>query len=288
MPKINVYLPDDLAAAVRAAGVPVSPVCQQALAQAVSAVNGARRAIAVIRDPQFEPAAHGASKLIRSRMTPRLAEALRIAGQAGPPGAHGRVGTAELLIGIIEQGDNMGLRLIEALGIEPGELAAALRQAGPAEPMPGGEAATATGQAAPADRAGAAAGAAAGTGEAGTASGAAAAAGPQDGGLREALTLPAWRASAGAAEAAIDLGHNYLGCEHLVIGLAAETGSTAGRVLAGLGVTPDGARKALASLVAGYAQGRQATLQAGAGALDEVLRRLDALEARVATLGSPS
>jgi hypothetical protein len=272
MPKINVYLPDDLAAAVRAAGVPVSPVCQQALAQAVSAVNGARRAIAVIRDPQFDPAAHGASKLIRSRMTPRLAEAIRLAGQAG--GA--RVGTAELLLGVIEQGDNLGLRLIEALGIEPGELAAALRQEGPAEPMPGAAAAAGTGPATAGDAAAAASGAV----PPGPADG-------EPGGLREALILPAWRAFAGAAEAAIDLGHNYLGCEHLVIGLAAETGSTAGGVLAGLGVSPDSARKTLASLVAGYAQGRQATLQAGTEALGEVLRRLDALEARVTSLGGP-
>jgi post-segregation antitoxin (ccd killing protein) len=32
MPKINVYLPDDLATAVRAANIPVSAVCQKALA----------------------------------------------------------------------------------------------------------------------------------------------------------------------------------------------------------------------------------------------------------------
>jgi ATP-dependent Clp protease ATP-binding subunit ClpC len=35
-PKINVYLPDDLAAEVKAAGVPVSAICQQALADAVA------------------------------------------------------------------------------------------------------------------------------------------------------------------------------------------------------------------------------------------------------------
>jgi post-segregation antitoxin (ccd killing protein) len=36
VPKINVYLPDDLAAEVRTAGIPVSAVCQQALADAVA------------------------------------------------------------------------------------------------------------------------------------------------------------------------------------------------------------------------------------------------------------
>src|SRR4051812_50126838 len=39
-PKINVYLPDDLAAEVKAAGIPVSAVCQQALADAVAAGQG--------------------------------------------------------------------------------------------------------------------------------------------------------------------------------------------------------------------------------------------------------
>jgi post-segregation antitoxin (ccd killing protein) len=38
MPKINVYLPDDLAAAVRAADVPVSAVCQPALVDAVQVI----------------------------------------------------------------------------------------------------------------------------------------------------------------------------------------------------------------------------------------------------------
>jgi len=35
-PKINVYLPDDLAAEVKSSGIPVSAVCQQALADAVA------------------------------------------------------------------------------------------------------------------------------------------------------------------------------------------------------------------------------------------------------------
>ncbi|MDX6415722.1 MAG: hypothetical protein QOG28_342, partial [Trebonia sp.] len=35
MPKINVYLPDDLAEAVKEAGLPVSAICQATLEQAV-------------------------------------------------------------------------------------------------------------------------------------------------------------------------------------------------------------------------------------------------------------
>ena len=39
-PKINVYLPDELASEVKAAGIPVSAVCQQALADAVASSQG--------------------------------------------------------------------------------------------------------------------------------------------------------------------------------------------------------------------------------------------------------
>ena len=39
-PKINVYLPDELASEVKAAGIPVSAVCQQALADAVATSQG--------------------------------------------------------------------------------------------------------------------------------------------------------------------------------------------------------------------------------------------------------
>ncbi len=85
-------------------------------------------------------------------------------------------------------------------------------------------------------------------------------------------------------EAAVDLGHNYLGCEHLVLGLVAETSGVAGRALREFGADPVAARKTLASILAGYVHGRQDTQQAGTEALGEILRRLDALEARVASL----
>jgi post-segregation antitoxin (ccd killing protein) len=42
VPKINVYLPDELAEAVKEAGVPVSAVCQRALEQAVRRITSIR------------------------------------------------------------------------------------------------------------------------------------------------------------------------------------------------------------------------------------------------------
>ncbi len=258
MPKINVYLPDDLAAAVRAAGVPVSPVCQQALATAVRMVNRTRQAISMIRDPGFDPVSHPAmTSRAQGRMTPRLLEAFGLARQAGGD----RTGTGQLLLALVEQGDNLGVRLLQAMEIDPGELTAALRQADLAEPGT--------------NRDGAAGRAGAGRPDAGTVLGA-------------DLTRPAWQVIATAMEAAVDLGHNYLGCEHLVLGLVADTGGVAGRVLRELGADPAAARKTLGAILAGYVHGRQATPQAGTGALGEILRRLDALEARVASLSAVS
>lgn len=247
MPKINVYLPDDLAAAVRAAGFPVSPVCQEALAVAVRNVSRARKAIGAIRDPGFDPGRHPAlASSLHSRMTPRLEEVLRLARQAGG----GPAGTGRLLLGVLEEGHNLGLRLLQALDIDTGELAAVLRQADLTEQAPD--------------------------------------VGGPDPGPGPDLTRPAWRAVATALEAAIELGHNYLGCEHLVLGLAAETDGAAGRVLRDLGAEPAAARKALPSILAGYAHGRPADAPTGEEGLTDIMRRLDALEARVATLGGVS
>ena len=249
MPKINVYLPDDLAAAVRAAGVPVSPVCQHALAAAVRAVNSVRQAISAIRDPGFDPGRHPVlGRRVQSRMTPRLAEAVRLAGLYP-----GRTGTGQLLLGVLAEGHNLGIRLLQAIDIDPDELAAALRQADLTEQDLG---------------AGPAAADADGPGS-----------GPD-------LTRPAWRAVATALEVAVELGHNYLGCEHLVLGLVAEADSGAGRVLREVGAEPAAARRALTSILAGYDAGREAAPPAGTQALGEIVRRLDALEARVASLGA--
>lgn len=44
MPKVNIYLPDDLAAAVRARSVPVSEVCQRALRREVERMTALENA----------------------------------------------------------------------------------------------------------------------------------------------------------------------------------------------------------------------------------------------------
>jgi ATP-dependent Clp protease ATP-binding subunit ClpA len=83
---------------------------------------------------------------------------------------------------------------------------------------------------------------------------------------------------------ALTLGHNYVGCEHLLLGLVAEPEGTAGRVLRGLGAEPRQVRQVVSAALAGYVhlqanQGGAAAMTAALGkALEPVLRRLDRLE----------
>lgn len=89
---------------------------------------------------------------------------------------------------------------------------------------------------------------------------------------------------------AISLGHNYVGCEHLLLGLAAEPDGTAGAVLRNAGADSRTLRRAVGAAVAGYAhlQSQQAGRPAHAletvvaetvrWQLAPVVERLNALE----------
>jgi ATP-dependent Clp protease ATP-binding subunit ClpA len=231
VPKINVYLPDELAAAVKAVDLPVSAICQKALADAVRTVGRARQGIKALRDPSFDPSPEFVDR-VTARMTARLRGVLATGLASGP------VGTGQLLVGLIDEHENLGVRLLEASGVDLAELRAAV---GPLdEPRPA---------------------------EAG---------GPWSG-----LTLMARTAIASALEASIDLGHNYLGCEHLVVGLAADRSSAAGRALSAAGVDGAAMRRAIASAAAGITHARPAGAIAGADKLDAVLTRLEAIERRL-------
>jgi ATP-dependent Clp protease ATP-binding subunit ClpC len=241
MPKINVYLPDDLAAAVRAAAIPVSPICQQALAEAVRSVTGIRKAIELIRSPGFNPDSHpDIQERMDSRMTAKLTEIFSRARQAGG----GQADTGHLLTAVLDQGGNLGVLLLEAIDIASDEVREALARDGAADPNSTDPGSASTG----------------------------------------GLTQEAWRSLAAAAEAGIELGHNYLGTEHLILGLLAEEDGAAGRVLRGLGGDPARGRRVLASMLSAYKYGREASLHAGAGVIGEVMRRLDTLETQIAAL----
>ncbi|MFV2018311.1 Clp protease N-terminal domain-containing protein [Micromonospora sp. LOL_023] len=216
MPKINVYLPDDLADAVRDTGVPVSAVCQRALEQAV-------RRITAIRDTALADldAEQLAARL--PQLTARTRDVLLLARAQAQSADVSQVGTGHLLAAMLDEGDNLGLRVLRAVEVQPAQVTAALAAAAP-EP-----------------------------------------AGPADVAMRFSGT------GANALELAVteatSFGHNYVGCEHLLLGLIAEPDGVAGQVLRGLGVELKSTRRAVAAALAGYVHLRaQSATSTGAGA----------------------
>lgn len=93
MPKVNVYLPDRLAEAVRAYGIPLSSVCQRALEQEV----GLRMSVL--------------------KLTPRARSVLAAAAQEAEQLGEGFVGTEHLLLGLIAEGEGTAAEALESLGI---------------------------------------------------------------------------------------------------------------------------------------------------------------------------
>jgi ATP-dependent Clp protease ATP-binding subunit ClpA len=218
MPKINVYLPDDLAEAVRESGVPVSTICQRALEQAVRRVTAIRAT--VLSDLTAEDVmARLAHFTVRARAAVSLA-----AEQAQADGAR-VVGTEHLLGGLLAEGGNLAVHVLGAMEIEAGQVARDLARQPAAAP------------------------AVAADGGARTFSGCAA----------NALAL--------AVTEAMALGHNYTGCEHVLLGLVTEPDGTAGQVLRTLGAEPPMTRRAVSAALAGYVHLRaEAAIGRAAGA----------------------
>lgn len=237
MPKINVYLPDDLADAVRDAGLPVSSICQRALEQALRRTTAIRQALLDdIRPEQL------AARL--PTFTARLVNVVTLAADRAKGAGRPHVTTADLLAGMVTEGGNLALQILTALEIDPATLSAAN---GP-EP------------------------------------------GPQEPGLR--FSNAAAIALELAVGEAIGLGHNYVGCEHLLIALAAEPDGTAGQELRTRGADGRAVRRAVAAAIAGYAHLRASTaasptalptgiLTAVRAELTPLIERIERLESRL-------
>src|SRR5690349_17598032 len=168
MPKINVYLPDELATSVREAQLPVSAICQAALERAVRDVSSAR---ATDNAPADEAQAVG----MLGRFTARARQSLTLAESWAREASYSYVGTEHVLIGLIDEGGNLGVSVLRSLDVDPADLRAELVAS--MEP--------------------------------GTAS--------PDGHIP--FTPLAKRVLEATAKEALSLGHNYIGCEHLLLGL---------------------------------------------------------------------
>src|SRR5690348_6322165 len=102
MPKINVYLPDDLDSAVRAAHIRVSAVCQRALADAVSAAD-----CAVVDPPPPNEGDADTFQRLRNRLTDRAMMVIDMAAEATGDRQH--VTSVELAQALAQQGNNLAL-----------------------------------------------------------------------------------------------------------------------------------------------------------------------------------
>lgn len=222
MPKINVYLPDDLAEAVRDADLPVSAICQRALDDAVRRVAAIRQVVSGELDPEALP-----------KLLPQVT-ARTIAVLTGAIGAaHRTVTTGDLLRATVAEGQNLALQVLTAMEVPPAALVV------PQE----------------------------------------AEAGPEGGfseAAAKALTLAVTEAAA--------FGHNYVGCEHLLIGLAAEQTGTAGRVLRERGADEKATRRAVGAALAGYAHLRAASAPSAPSLLAAVRAELAPLVSRIEAL----
>lgn len=237
MPKINVYLPDDLAVAVKEANVPVSAICQAALERVVREVTALREGGPEGRSAGDQDWAAGTGVAF-ARYTNRARQAVALGRQAATTLGHSYVGTEHLLLGVLDEGGNLAVRVLEALDVAPedvrAELGAYVRAGEGSEP-----ATSLT---------------------------------PH---LRRALEL--------ATGESVRLGHNYVGCEHLLLGLVAEPDGLAGSVLRQLGLELRVTRRAVVTALSGYMQARANEPVIATNRFDEILRRLDAIETRLAT-----
>jgi ATP-dependent Clp protease ATP-binding subunit ClpC len=201
MPKINVYLPDDLAEAVKEADVPISAVCQAALELAVRRVTTIRQLVASGLDSDAL-----AARL--PRFTEKALTAFRLAATQAREAGAPLIGTEHLLSGLLAEGSNLALPVMHAMDIEGSAVKVEVDQV-IAEPQPGGP----------------------------------------DAGRH--ISEPLGRALVGAVAGANALGHNYVGCEHLLLGLISEPDGTGGRILRSLGADERQAKRTVTASLAG-------------------------------------
>ena len=238
MPKINVYLPDELASAVKDAQVAVSAICQAALERAVRDVSSARGAEAA-------PAEIWPVTGVFSRFTPRARRSIALAEKAARAVPHNYVGTEHVLIGVIDEGGNLGVKVLESLDIEPDDLRSELTASmGPPTEAPPGHI-------------------------------------PFTRNAKRALEL--------TTRESLSFGHNYIGCEHILLGLLAAEDGMASEVLRRMGVEFGTARRAVVAMLAGFVHAGQnapepapASSPAPPEVLDQILQRLIDIENRLA------
>lgn len=199
-------------------------MCQRALEEAL-------RTAGALRESVTRPAATTGGG-IHGRLTDRAR------GRG-----HRHLGTEHLLLGMLDEGANLGLRVLADLGVDPAdvrtELEGVMATAVPSTGVPVVD--------------------------------------------KAALTPRAARVIELSTREALRLGHNYIGCEHLLLGLLDEGDGIAGQVLRSMGVELTVTRRAVTTMLAGFVHARANPPQSlPDDAVRQILERLDRLEQRLA------
>jgi len=221
MPKINIYVSDELAEAIKESGVPVSAVCQRALETAV-------RRVTAIREATLTPGVGLDNQSNRlTHFTDRARSVVKLAVKDARDHSAAEVGTEHLLAGILAENGNLALSVLRAIDIEPEQVRRELdRQFPPAAAPVSAPVAASDSDSDPTLDA---------IPEVGLKIGSQAA---------SALEL--------AVTEATSFGHNYVGCEHLLLGLIAEPDGAGGSILRSLGADLRLTRRAVSAALAGY------------------------------------
>lgn len=184
------------------------------------------------------------------RFTDRARRAMALA-QEEAQRHHSGVGTEHLLLGLIQEGEGVAAKALEALGISLETVSQQIQEIiGPAKPPPSGHSRFS----------------------------------PR---ARQVLKL--------SLREALQLGHHYIGTEHLLLGLMREGEGVAAQVLVKLGADLSGVRQQVIQLLQGYQgreepeAGRTAPRPGGArpgqpGTLATILRGVDSIDSRLSAM----
>src|ERR1700689_3379602 len=126
MPKINVYLPDDLADAVKEAAAPVSAICQRALEEAGRRSPRMREAADELLsiDPDGDDDPHDIN------LTRRTLAIVQLAAEHASALTAAQIETEHLLSALLAEGNGLAVRVLRSLEVETRQVQAALARGG--------------------------------------------------------------------------------------------------------------------------------------------------------------
>ncbi|HKD89787.1 MAG TPA: Clp protease N-terminal domain-containing protein [Streptosporangiaceae bacterium] len=181
------------------------------------------------------------------RFTDRARHVMAESSQAAISLGDAFVGTEHVLLALFTEPAGIAGRTLAAMDVSEDAVRGAIRAAGDRAPGT----AEPSGQGVPSVPAGDAALAAAGAALA-----AAGAAGTPDAGTTPPFSGPAKRVLRDALAVALELGHNYIGTEHLLLALYRNSDSLAAQILTQAGASESTARAHVEDMLRGYRQGQ--------------------------------